>query len=168
VSKQLVPLSKRWWDVDDRVKEVWGDLASLIMQFNHPNSGAYSRLADMLEMLEERLGALGANTAQDAAAAADKQVQQLLAEIDRAKVSCRKISTQYWQLRSGPKGAVFDELKVLKRDLEKVVKEKSGIFARSKSVPVLKELMNAAKMLDADAYNLLRGAPLKPDNAEIN
>jgi hypothetical protein len=168
VSKQLVPLSKRWWDVEDRVKDVWPDFTALIVQFNHPESGAWARLVDMYDMLDQRLGALGANTAQDPAAVNDNEIKLLLAEINKGKALCRKISTQYWQLRTGPKAVVFKELAKLKLDLEKVVKEKSGIFARSKSLPVLKELMNAAKSLNADAEHMMKDAPPKPDDPRIS
>jgi hypothetical protein len=164
MAKQLQALTQSWADVQNRVDAVWGDLSSLIMQYRNPQSGSWPRLVTLLDVLNERLAELGANSAQDAAAANDTQVKKILAEIDNVKQVCRKISKEFWATR----GTVFRDLDDLQKEFERVVKEKSGIFSRSSSLPALKTLRASVNSVVADAKFFLKDSPPKPDDAWIN
>lgn len=166
MAKQLAALSMRWWDLEPKLRTVWPDLASLIMQYRNQQSGSWPRLVVLFEMLDERLGKLGANSAQDAVAARDMQVKKLLLEIAGTKKICQKVSTEYWQLRNST--TAFKDLGVLVADVEKAVKDKSGFFSNSKSLPLLKTLKDSVAMMAADARHLLKDEPHKPNAPEIN
>lgn len=164
MAQQLKALSDTWDNVNTRLLAVWGDLTQLIAEYQHPNSGAWPRVVDMYEMLEERLAALGANTAQDPAAANDNQVQRLVTEIDRGKALCRKKATEFY----AKKGNVFRDLGQLKAEVDRVYKSKAGFLSRSKSVPALKNLQATVSTMLADANQMLTLQPHRPDDPAIN
>lgn len=162
--KELAALTARWQGVEKRIDAVWPDLASLIMQYRNQQSGAWPRLVTLWEMLEERLGELGATSARHPAAAGDAQVKKLVAEIDNVAGICVKLSKEYWQ----KKGTVFDELLTLQKDVEKAVKGKSGIFSRSQSLPLLKTLRGTVNTMVAEARFFTKDQPPKPDDPAIS
>lgn len=158
--KELQALTARWNDVQKRLDDVWGDLAKLIMQYRNVQSGAWPRFVTLLEMLDERLGELNARSARDPQAAGDQQVKKLLAEIDKVAGICVRIQNEYWQKREST--TVFKDLSALQKDLDKVIKEKSGFFSTSKSVPLLKTMRLSVNTMAAEAQFFLKDQPPKP------
>jgi hypothetical protein len=167
MASNLVKLSGRWWAVEDRVKNEWGDFHKLIVQYRSPNAGTYSRLLEYLRMLAQRLTALGVNNAQDPVAAADPEVQALLTEIVNTKALCRKVSKQFWDLRA--KSTLFKELYGVKDDLDAAITKKAAALKKSKSLPALEDVRTKVNDLVADLEKAFRDdAPHKPTEAWIN
>ena len=158
MAKELAALSARWTIVEKRVDAVWGDLAHLIMQYRNIQSGAWPRYVTLCEMLEERLEQLGARAPVDPRAAGDAEVKKLVAELVKVSEICVKIQKEYYE----KKGTVFADLSNLQKDVQKAVKNKSGIFSRSQSLPALKQMQATVNTFVAEARFFLKDEPPKP------
>lgn len=91
------------------------------------------------EELAKRLKALGAPNAADPRAAKDPHVQDLLEDLEKFKTLMADRDAFYRAVSKKVDVVRSDALK-LEKDVQAVIKAKSGFFSRSKSLPQLKAL----------------------------
>lgn len=165
--KQLEALSAVWTGLDKRMQQTNAKMYPLITQFYNPQSGSFRRLMDMYAMLGQRLQTLGAADASAPEAADDDEVKTLLAEIAQVKVTCQRLSKEFWALKPQV-NRIIDELEDLNKALRKVVKEKSKLFTVSSSVAELRKLSDLVNDVYVDFTGVVGdNRLLKPDDPLI-
>lgn len=164
--KQLAALQKEYQDILKRADPMLDDMRKRAADMGsmHTTTGVLLMLGQGLEVLDERLKALGATHASDPVAANDPEVQEVLRHIAGLKATCRKISNEYW-MNANRVGAISKEAVQLKTKVDAVIATKAAKLTQSKSLPGLQKLS-----VDLDAYaRTLKHAsvkgPKKPDFA---
>lgn len=136
--KQLIELKGDFEDAQKRVGPFLETLDRCLNNF-FGDSGSWGRLMEGQQVLAARLGALHAATAAAPVAAADPEVQQLLAGIQAAKADCKSHSAEYYTTIERVKGVVR-ELATLKAKVDKVAADKAASLKKTNSVQALHDL----------------------------
>lgn len=165
--RELARVTSAFADIQKRVGPMLENMDRLNNNFWNETSGNWGRYYAGLDMLADRLKQLAVPTASDPKAAADGEVKTLLQGIAKAKADCLGISKQYWGTAQRV-DAISREVVALKTDVDKVIKEKSGLFKRSNSIPELKKLSQSLFAFKNDLNAATMVGPHKPNHAMLN
>jgi hypothetical protein len=166
VPKELAKLGTEFNDVKKRVGPMLENMELLNNNFWNETSGNWNRYFSGVDLLAERLKALGASSASDAKAASDGEVKAIVKGIATAKADCLSISKEYWTTLSRV-AAIAKEVGSLKAKVDAVIKQKSGILTRSKSLPALQTLSKNLERFknELDLTTKVGQGPHRPDSA---
>jgi hypothetical protein len=143
--KELKRVVDSYRDLQAKVQPVLSQLRTAELE--------YYKMSDYVvaaaEELADRLTELKAKTAADPHAASDRMVKGWLGQIDKYR-SLKQEQLKVFDAEAKKVKALRVDVAKLEKDVAAVIKAKSGIFARSKSLPVLNNLSKALKQLGAD------------------
>lgn len=163
--RELARLTTEFKDIKKRLEPFLDNMDRLNNNFWNETNGNWNRFFSGVDMLADRLKEIGANSILDDKAKSDGEVKTIAKGIADAKADCIKISKEYYVFADRVRG-VRREIAVLQKDVDKVIKEKSGIFTRSKSLPQIKQIKTDLAKLDSD-LNLLLAVSQAPHKVEV-
>ena len=162
--KELAKASASFDDIRKRVDPMVLQLERLNNNFWNDTSGTWNRYYSGIDLLAERVKALGVGNASDPKAVNDRDVKSYITGITAAKADCMKISKEYWTTVSRVDGIVR-ELNSLVKSLAVVIKDKSEVLSRSKSVPALQALSVDVTRFINELQTMTKGqGPHRPDS----
>jgi hypothetical protein len=143
--KELARVMADYRELQAKVKPVLSQLRTAELE--------YYKMSDYViaaaEELAGRLTELKAKTAADPQAANDRVVKGWLGQIDKFR-SLKQEQLKVFDAEAKKVRALSVELMKFEKDVAAVIKAKSGIFTRSKSLPALNNLSKNLKQLGAD------------------
>jgi hypothetical protein len=160
--KELARVSAAYVDVQKRVTPMLENLERLDNNFWNATSGNWGRYYAGVDALADRLKELNVNSAADPKAVSDNEVKTLIKGITTAKADSLAISKEFWTTAKRV-DAIRREVLTLEADVLKVIKEKSGFFAKSNSLPPLKKLSGTLHELAAELQAATHTGPHQPD-----
>ena len=166
---KLVALKKEFDDIVRRVDPMLEGMRKNVNNIGTmgDTKGVMLVMGQGMDMLDERLAALGATSASDPAAANDAQVQQLVQQVNGMKATLRKLSSDYWNTAARVK-AIALETTQLKGKVDQVIAEKNAQLTRSKSVQGLQNLSQDLQNYARDLKVTASKGPKKPNHPFFN
>jgi predicted nucleic acid-binding Zn-ribbon protein len=162
VPKELAKVSADFEDARKRVAPMVEKLDNLNNNYWNETAGVWNRYFAGVDMLSERLRGLGVQNA--AAAANDNEVKTLVKGIADAKADALKISKDFWNEAKRVQ-AIVKELETLRKQIQVLIKQKSGLLSRSKSVPALTALEKEVERFQNTLREVYGGqGPHKPES----